>query len=211
MKFFSHPIVPYAKISGSAELLSGTTGYVSSPKWVCIPEITSDYEWFLWNTNSWGWTPFRLGAHNRFYFFHNAFFSSDNFTKISRITLKSSEITVRHQKSQLSVEEKKWVVTHLDYPVPERMSDVVADGTCVFSTVLKHRKRTGLGVTKTISCSVIFLIFQHRQNMLAIEYDVHIWQVSPQLSCGDTCQIRMWCKESTRYFCRIQKVCLRRN
>ena len=24
---------------------------------------------------------------------------------------------------------------------------------------------------------------------LAIEYRVHIWQVSPQLSCGDTCQI----------------------
>ena len=27
--------------------------------------------------------------------------------------------------------------------------------------------------------------------MLAIEYHVHIWQVSPQLSCGDTCQIWM--------------------
>ena len=25
--------------------------------------------------------------------------------------------------------------------------------------------------------------------MLAIEYHVHIWQVLPQLSCGDTCQI----------------------
>ena len=24
--------------------------------------------------------------------------------------------------------------------------------------------------------------------MLSIEYHVHIWQVSPQLSCGDTCQ-----------------------
>ena len=38
--------------------------------------------------------------------------------------------------------------------------------------------------------------------MLAIVYHVHIWQVLPQLSCGDTCQIRMWCKQSNRYFDR---------
>ena len=36
--------------------------------------------------------------------------------------------------------------------------------------------------------SVIFLIFQHRQNPLALEYHVNTWQVSPQLSCDDTCQ-----------------------
>ena len=29
-------------------------------------------------------------------------------------------------------------------------------------------------------------------HMLAIEYRVHIWQVSPQLDCGSTCQIWMW-------------------
>ena len=40
--------------------------------------------------------------------------------------------------------------------------------------------------------------------MLAIEYHVHICQVSPQLSCGDTSQIWMWYKESNRYFCRIK-------
>ena len=39
---------------------------------------------------------------------------------------------------------------------------------------------------------------------LAIEYHVYIWQVSPQLSCGDTCQIWMWFKESNRYFCKIE-------
>ena len=38
------------------------------------------------------------------YFFHNVFFY-ENFTKTSEITLKSSETTVRSQKSQLSVEE----------------------------------------------------------------------------------------------------------
>ena len=32
------------------------------------------------------------------------------------------------------------------------------------------------------------------KSMLAIVYHVHIWRVLPQLSCGDTCQIWMWCK-----------------
>ena len=39
---------------------------------------------------------------------------------------------------------------------------------------------------------------------LAIEYHVYIWQVLPQLSCGDTCQIWMWFRESNRYFCNIE-------
>ena len=39
---------------------------------------------------------------------------------------------------------------------------------------------------------------------LAVEYHVYIWQVSPQFSCGDTCQIWMWFKESNRYFCKIE-------
>ena len=39
---------------------------------------------------------------------------------------------------------------------------------------------------------------------LAIEYHVYIWQVLPQLSCGDTCQIWMWFRESNRYFCKIE-------
>ena len=30
------------------------------------------------------------------------------------------------------------------------------------------------------------------KNAFAIEYHVYIWQVSPQLSCGGTCQIQMW-------------------
>ena len=39
---------------------------------------------------------------------------------------------------------------------------------------------------------------------MAIEYDVYIWQVSPQLGCGDTCQIWMWFEESDTYFCHIE-------
>ena len=38
--------------------------------------------------------------------------------------------------------------------------------------------------------------------MVAMEYNVNIWHVSPQHSCGDTCQIWMWCEESNRYFAR---------
>ena len=42
--------------------------------------------------------------------------------------------------------------------------------------------------------------------MLASEYHVYIWQVSPQLRCADTCQIWMRCKESNRFFGRIENV-----
>ena len=40
--------------------------------------------------------------------------------------------------------------------------------------------------------------------MVAVEHHIHIWQVSPQLSCGDTRQIWMWCKESNRYICKFE-------
>ena len=39
---------------------------------------------------------------------------------------------------------------------------------------------------------------------LAFEYHVYIWQVSPQLSCGDICQILMWFEKSYMYFCHIE-------
>ena len=35
-------------------------------------------------------------------------------------------------------------------------------------------------------------------------YQVYIWQVSPQLSCGDTWQIWTWLKVSNLYFCKIK-------
>ena len=38
--------------------------------------------------------------------------------------------------------------------------------------------------------------------MLAIEYHIHIWKVSPQLSCGGTCQIRI----IYMYCCDIENV-----
>ena len=42
------------------------------------------------------------------------------------------------------------------------------------------------------------------KHTLAVRYRVYIWQVSPQLSCGDTCQIWMWFKESNMYFYKIE-------
>ena len=47
------------------------------------------------------------------------------------------------------------------------------------------------------------------KHMLAIEYHFYIWQVSPQLSCGDTCQIWMWLKEYNRYFYKIKNFACR--
>ena len=40
------------------------------------------------------------------------------------------------------------------------------------------------------------------KHTLDIKYHVYIWQVSPQLSCGDTCQIWIWFKESNGYYCK---------
>ena len=35
-------------------------------RWICIPEISNDSEWFRWNANSFGWTPLHIGTHDRF-------------------------------------------------------------------------------------------------------------------------------------------------
>ena len=42
------------------------------------------------------------------------------------------------------------------------------------------------------------------KHTLPIEYHIYIWQVAPQLGCGDNCQIWMWFKESNRLFCKIE-------
>ena len=39
---------------------------------------------------------------------------------------------------------------------------------------------------------------------LAVKHCVTVWQVSPQLSCGDTCQIGMWFDEYNTCFCNIE-------
>ena len=47
------------------------------------------------------------------------------------------------------------------------------------------------------------------EHTLAVKYHGYIWQVSPQLSCGGTCQIYTWIKESKRYFCQIENFACR--
>ena len=62
-----------------------------------------------------------------------------------------------------------------------------------------------VGVTKPIYSFRYFPNFSiSAKYMLAIEYHSHIWQVSWQLNCSDTCQIWMRFKECSRYFYGIE-------
>ena len=65
---------------------------------------------------------------------------------------------------------------------------------------------SGVGVTKPISpVPWFFLNFSLlSKHILTVKYRIYIWQVSPQLSCGDTCQIWMWFDESNMYFCETE-------
>ena len=75
-----------------------------------------------------------------------------------------------------------------------------------YSERARDRKRTlGWGLLRRFPPFRYFPNFSTSPKyMLAIEYHVHIWQVSPQLRCGDTCQIWMRFKEWNRYFCQIE-------
>ena len=70
----------------------------------------------------------------------------------------------------------------------------------------------GVGVTKPISSVPLFPRFSPlSKHWLPIEYHVYIWQMSPQLSCGDTCQIWKGFLQSYWYFHKIEKFPLRIN
>ena len=59
----------------------------------------------------------------------------------------------------------------------------------------------GWGLLRQFSPFCYFPKFSEwSKQCLAAWYHVHIWQVSPQLSCGDTWQIWMWLKVSILYF-----------
>ena len=79
----------------------------------------------------------------------------------------------------------------------------------LFKNVLISRLQGG-GVTKSITSTTFPHFSSSPKHTLAIEYHVYIWRVSPLLSCGDTCEIWIWFKESNEYFCRLKK-CLQRN
>ena len=63
-------------------------------------------------------------------------------------------------------------------------------------TVYTNEDR-GRGYLTNFPRTVIFFSASPK-SMLVIEYHVHILQVSPQISWGDTWQICMWCQESSR-------------
>ena len=48
------------------ESIMNTCAEQSSSSWVCILEKSLAIAHDFWNTNSWGWTPFRTGAHDGF-------------------------------------------------------------------------------------------------------------------------------------------------
>ena len=60
----------------------------------------------------------------------------------------------------------------------------------------------GWGLLSQYSPFRYFPIFSEwSKQWLPVWHQVHIWQVSPQLSCGDTWQIWTWLKLSDLYFC----------
>ena len=64
---------------------------------------------------------------------------------------------------------------------------------------VQHSEGPGWGLLSQFSTFRYFPNFSTSPKyMPTIEYHVDIWQVSPQLSCGDTCQIWMWFKECNR-------------
>ena len=63
----------------------------------------------------------------------------------------------------------------------------------------------GWGLLRKFSPFRYYLDFSSlSKHTLEIEYHVYILQISLQHSCGDTCQIWMWFRESNRYFCKIE-------
>ena len=50
------------------------------------------------------------------------------------------------------------------------------------------------------------IFFTIEKYTLSVEYHVCIWQVSSQLSCGDSCQTWMWFNESNKHFCEIENL-----
>ena len=67
------------------------------------------------------------------------------------------------------------------------------------------RKDLGWGLLSQFPPFRYFPIFSALSNhTLFIEYHVYIWQVSPQVSCGDTCQIWMLFEEFNMCFCQVE-------
>ena len=63
----------------------------------------------------------------------------------------------------------------------------------------RNRPKPGVGVTeKTFSVALFSEFFIIIKTHVWYWISRYIWQVSPQLSCGDTCQIWMWFRECNK-------------
>ena len=75
---------------------------------------------------------------------------------------------------------------------------------CIWWIIIIHQKQFALGLLKSSFVNFSIRIFP---------ICIYIWQVSPQLSCGDTCQIWMWYSISNHRFNNSEKLeqleCLR--
>ena len=118
------------------------------------------------------------------------------------ISLKFEHTALHLKKMSLKLSSAKWRPFGLGFNVlrlklwSEELRSLIN---------IYPRLALGWGLLSQFPPFRYFLIFLAlSEHTLAIEYHVYIWQVSPQLSCGGTCQIYTWFKESKRYFCQIE-------
>ena len=77
---------------------------------------------------------------------------------------------------------------------------------CLVSSFFRWSLHQGWGLLSQFSPFRYFPNFSALlKHILPTWYHVYIWQVSPQLSCGDTCQIWMGFNKSNSNFCKIEK------
>ena len=89
---------------------------------------------------------------------------------------------------------QKFCVSSILFSMQCRCSSIFIPLECYFST--------GVWVAKLIYVSFL----EWTKHWLSIAYLIHIWQVSPQLSFGDVCQIQVWIKSFERHFWKIRNI-----
>ena len=94
----------------------------------------------------------------------------------------------------------KYITTNVSHVTTEILQQWLHKGY-----IYPHRRDLGWGLLSQFPPFRYFPNFSSlSKHTLTVEYRIYIWQVSPQLSCGDTCQIWMWFEESNMYFCETE-------
>ena len=92
-----------------------------------------------------------------------------------------------------------WVAISISCKAPRRRNTRLTSENN-WSLFSQCSPATQVGVTKPIfSIPLLFPFFKITKHWLPVWYHVNIWQRSPQLSSGDTCQIWTWLKVSNIY------------